>query len=54
MLRKKLKTSAPEKLLPKIISLQEYFKESRKVSPNFLQKLVNDSIISGKFPDNLE
>ena len=29
-------------------------KDSHKVPSNFLQKLVNDAIISSKFPDNLK
>ena len=44
----------PKKVTTKNNITPGILKESHKVSSNFFQKLVNDAIISGKFPDNLK
>ena len=43
-----------QKATSKINILPRILKESHKVSSNLLQKLVDDAIISGKFPDDLK
>ena len=55
MLRKKVKTLTQKELLSKTTTITpSILKDSYKVLSNFLQKLVNYAMISGKFPDNLK
>ena len=53
MLKKKLKSSNQKVITKNNIPLR-ILRESQKVSSIFLQKVVNDAITSGKFPDNLK
>ena len=52
--KKELKNSSLKKVTTKNNFPPRIWKESDKVSSNILKKLVNDAIISGKFPDNLK
>ena len=54
MLRKKIKNINPKKDTTKNNIFPRVLKQSHKVLSNFFQKLVNDTIISGTFPDNLK
>ena len=51
---KEIKNINPRKATSKNNIPPRILKESHKVSPKFLQKLVKDAIISGKFLDNLK
>ena len=54
MLKKKLKSSNQKSYYQKQYPSKNIKRESHKVSSIFLQKVVNDAITSGKFPDNLK
>ena len=49
---KEIENINPKKITTRNNTTPRILNESHTVSSNFLQKLVNDAIISGKFPDN--